>query len=172
MNSIRIENFVILIFWWFIFMVVLPWDQEKIVALNLILFLYFLYYMVGDTITNTFEQKKEVTLSILNSDLSFKISLLKQLVKENQILLNNYSSFLLFVFNKYLSSLTNQINKSISTIKNNSNFDFNVFSLLLNSFYLIKNSKNILVLQKNIFVSKHILDSSIYFEESLSAASK
>jgi len=166
-NKLYIENFSILIIWSFIFMVILPWDQEKIVVLNLILFLYFLYYMLNKSITDTFYQKKEVTLQILNFDLINKISLLNKLLKDNTVLLNNYSNFLLSIINKYIISLVSIINLQLTNnIKSNTNF--NIFSLIVNNFFWIKKDLDTFNIQKNILISKYILNSSNeFFEENI-----
>lgn len=166
MNSnLKIENFFIFLIWWFVFMVILPWDQEKIVVLNLILFLYFLYYMVGENMVDTFNQKKEITLQVLNSDLNIRINLLNQLLKDNTVLFTNYSNFLLLIINKYIVSLTTAINLQLLNTNKLVN-NFNIFSLITNNFFLLKKDITNFTIQKNIFISKFILTSSNdFFEE-------
>jgi hypothetical protein len=88
-------------------MLVLTWDQEKIVVLNLILFCYFLRYLVGGSIEETLGQRRVVLLDSLLADLNTQISLLSKLLDESKIVLNNYKILILSVLKKVLISTNN-----------------------------------------------------------------
>lgn len=135
-------------------MVVLPWDQEKIVVLNLIVFLYSLYFFVYDSVNSTFLQKKEILSNLLNSDIENKFKLIKNLLEDIKKVLEIYSFFLLSIINKYLNSFTFK-----SLFNNTVTINF-LSTVSVLSFYLdfVLNED----IQKNIFSSKEIsFDSSL-----------
>jgi len=156
MNNIKLknENFWIVIIWSIIFMLILTWDQEKIVVLNLVLFCYFLRYLVGDSIQTTLAQRRTALLDSLLIDLNTQVALLTKLVEESKTVLNSYRVLVLSLLKKTLVCTNNTLILSTSTSKGNFNFDFTSVQLFLQAAYdetLLKQ------LEQNIFVSSQIL---------------
>lgn len=77
-----LENKYIILLWWIILIFILPWDQEKIVTLNLLVFCYILYFNMSATIKGEFGQKKRLIRSFLSQDISLRASILNNLIKE------------------------------------------------------------------------------------------
>lgn len=158
--SLKNENLFILFLWWFVFMVVLPWDQEKIVVLNLVLFAYFIKYMAGDSINGALMQKKETILEILKTELLLGIKLLSNLSNDVFNIEKNYSIFILLTIKKYLNNLIDQVTKNLQAgYKNISTYSL-VFSFILNNFSTIYKTLVVLEGQKNILASKFLLSST------------
>lgn len=141
-------------------MVVLPWDQEKIVVLNLVLFAYFIKYMAGDSINGALMQKKETILEILKTELLLGIKLLSNLSNDVFNIEKNYSIFILLTIKKYLNNLIDQVTKNLQAgYKNISTYSL-VFSFILNNFSTIYKTLVVLEGQKNILASKFLLSST------------
>lgn len=97
------ENFWIVIFWLFIFMVVLPWDQEKIVLLNLIIFCYFIYYFIATLVQTAFSQRKFVLTAALSLDLDVKMTSLLSLIQNIRLFQVKLFNMMLILLAKVVS---------------------------------------------------------------------
>jgi hypothetical protein len=145
-------------------MLILTWDQEKIVVLNLVLFCYFLRYLVGDSIHSTLTQRRVVLLDSLLIDLNTQVSLLNKLVRESQTVLNSYNTLLLTLLKKTLANTHNMILANTLSLTLGLNFDFTFVQLSLQAAYDETLSKQ---LEQNTFVSSQIiLDVTPVFLES------
>lgn len=138
-NTLNIENFWISIVWVLIFMVVLAWDQEKIVVLNLIIFCYFLKNLAGESITETFEQRKAIISNILTHDLEVQLKSLKTLLAQSISMLKITNSIFLVMLKRFLITI-NQSDKSVlggSDVKiaNDPHFEFDRINLFLEQAY-------------------------------------
>lgn len=163
-NKIKTENFWIIIVWVVVFMLILSWDQEKIVVLNLVLFCYFLRYLVGNSIEATLSQRRTVLLDSLLIDLNTQISLLTKLVEESKTVLNIFHALVVSLLKKTLISTNNMILTTALASQKFFNFDFTVVQLALQAAYDETLSKQ---LDQNIFISSQIiLDVSPTFAES------
>lgn len=136
-------------------MLILSWDQEKIVVLNLVLFCYFLRYLVGDSIETTLSQRKEVLLNSLLVDLNSQIALLTNLATESKFLINTYHTLVLSLLKKILVKTNNMILSAIEGGNSYeiSKFDFVAVQLALQAAYDTNLSKQ---LEQNLFVSSQI----------------
>ena len=63
-------------------MLVLVWDQEKIVLLNLVLFCYFIKYMAGSSIHSSLSQRGQILEEALLADITYTLSNVKALRTE------------------------------------------------------------------------------------------
>lgn len=153
-NKLKIENFWIAVLWTSVFMLILTWDQEKIVVLNLVLFCYFLRYLVGDSIQSTLAQRRNTLLDSLLIDLNTQVSLLNKLVSESKEILNIYNTLLLYLLKKTLVTTNNLLALSTLKFPQNVIFDFTAVQLSLQAAYDEILSKQ---LEQNIFISSQII---------------
>ena len=145
-------------------MLILTWDQEKIVVLNLVLFCYFLRYLVGDSIQTTLAQRRNTLLDSLLIDLNTQVSILTSLIEESKVILSTCRVLVLTLLKKTLVTVnTILLNSSILTKTTARVLDFATVQLLLQAAYDQVLSKQ---LEQNIFVSSQIvLDVTPLFQE-------
>lgn len=91
----KLENFWIAILWVLIFLLVLVWDQEKIVVINLIVFCYFLYYLGGQSIETALAQRQRSLFDALVAELNTQAAVLKNLIMASKIACTNYKNIVL-----------------------------------------------------------------------------
>lgn len=154
MTSLKRENMWIALVWVFIFMVVLVWDQEKIVVLNLILFCYFLYYMVGSSLSDNLNQKANLVRVALAQDIALNLDNLSLVLNQSKNFVLNFSNIIRSLLKKadaaVIKLLVNQTN-SKATLAAASLFAS--ASLLL---AVYSSQTDILVSQRYLFTSNSI----------------
>lgn len=153
-KSFKIENFWIVIVWTIIFMLVLAWDQEKIVVLNLILFCYFLYYLVCDSISAALNQRRQVLLESLLIDITTQLKILNNLVSEAKLVISGYSTVILAFLKKLLITITSSFLLVGGTLEGNFGINFDFIS---QSLQLVQEELNSKDLMQNTLVSSQIV---------------
>lgn len=133
-NNLKQENMWIVLFWIFIFMVLLVWDQEKIVLLNLVLFCYFLYFMGGSAINESLQNKANLIRVSLFHDINLKLNTLTSLVQTSSTFVLSITTILLTLLKKIniiVLNLINTLTKFNSSYRNSVMFLFPVINLLM-----------------------------------------
>lgn len=100
-NYLKTENFWTSIVWLVVFVIVLSWDQEKIVVLCLVLFCYFIYFYVGNDIEVALQQRQVALAGSLLSDINAQLDSLKNLLASTKSYLNSNSNILLYITKKF-----------------------------------------------------------------------
>lgn len=121
--------------------------------------MYFLYYMVSETITNTLTQRQNTLFDALLVELSDQVLVLNGLVHEVHSSLVNYNTIFLTVFNKLffkLQVILVEVNNNSKKLLQNSNI-FNYFTTLNFNFQSIAEESNLLASYQNIITSDLIL---------------
>lgn len=156
-NSLRQENMWVALLWVFIFMVVLVWDQEKIVVLNLILFCYFLYYMVGESLNSTLQQKASIVREALSENINIKLNSLNLILVETSNFTRTLSTLIF--------SLIKKVNTTALTIAFNStktvNYAFftinkNLFLVINTILFAYLEQTNVVASQRYLFTSNFV----------------
>lgn len=153
-KNLKTENFWIVIIWVVIFMLILAWDQEKIVVLNLILFCYFLYFLVGDSISSTLVQRRQLLLEGLLVDITTQLNVLRTLLSDSKVALTNYKIIILSILKKVANTVNNlfiSLRTTTSSFMYNTNFSF--ISQVLQTIY---DEVNLKELSQNTFVASQI----------------
>lgn len=154
-KSLRTENFWIIIIWALIFMLILTWDQEKIVVLNLVLFCYFLYYLVSVSIDNTLNLRRETLLQALLAEVNTQLVILNSLFSHANLTVRFCRDVLLIIIKKLFNYVT-----TLLTVSVRSNLIFLKTAFVAQQFALQAIYEQLIMeqLQQNIFVSSQILE--------------
>jgi len=153
-KNLKTENFWIVIIWAVVFMLILAWDQEKIVVLNLILFCYFLYFLVGDSINSTLAQRRQLLLEGLLVDITTQLNVLRTLLSDSKVALTNYNLVILSILKK-VSNTVNNLFISLRTTTNSFAYNTN-FSFISQVLQTIYDGVNLKELSQNTFVASQI----------------
>lgn len=151
-KNLKTENFWILIIWLAVFMLVLSWDQEKIVVLNLVLFSYSLYYLVGQNIDTTLSQRRTILLENLLTDINAHLNTLNLLVSESKYFFSEYQILVLVITKKLFLHIQNLLLTQPPTI----NF-FDIFYSIHFALHQLEDYVNNRSTEQNVFVSSTII---------------
>jgi hypothetical protein len=153
---IKKENLWIALTWIIVFLFILAWDQEKIVVVNLVIFCYFIYYLVGDSIETSLAQRQTVLLETLLVDLNSNLRTLRNLVEESQVVTNTYKILFLSIIKKVLNtSLASFINLSDTTSALAINFNFVQLALSIYS-----EQAAVISAYQNLYVVNQVIEDS------------
>lgn len=81
-------------------MVILIWDQEKIVLLNLILFLYFLYYTSGGAIEEIFISRRNAIRSTIKANIVLTLEQIRTTLQQIKLFTMVYGQAVLIGLHK------------------------------------------------------------------------
>lgn len=158
----NLENKWIAITWWIILLIVLPFDQEKIVVVCFVVFLYALFLFMRDDIGQFFMDKESFVSRILLETLDLKISLLRSWVVSLNTL-RAYKQLFKGLLNKLYLTLSVYISRqNLSFISDAGETPLTAFNAVNRSFYFIKQESEALAnVHSNLVVTKLLLSSFV-----------
>lgn len=132
---IKKENLWIIVLWVLVFLLVLAWDQEKIVVINLVVFCYFIYFLAGDSIEATVMQRQMSLVEALSSGLNSRIKILRSLLLEVRTNFELYENIILSILNRFKAVLTSiSLGLALACSKEEV-FDSLLLQILLNTYF-------------------------------------
>ena len=134
-------------------MVLLPWDQEKIVVVCLITFCYFLYYVSNVSITAALMEKKKIIEETLTNDIDLRISLLICLIGDTKKIRTYFTGLLGAILSSFNAALAGLLMNSQNMTQGNL---FNFYALNQELFF-VREQKIVIETNKVLLLTKTLL---------------